>query len=96
MNSKIKKLQKALEAGYEESSPGKLIGGAPLIIEDLAVPKGLYRKSERDMNFKCDYVRYGMNWYGEPLYYRKSEDFIKVYDCSKLVLHKDLIKKDDK
>jgi hypothetical protein len=93
-NSPLRRLKKALAAGAYQGEPGQLINGAPLIMEDLAIPKGLYRESERDPNALDDYELFGgWAWNGELLYYRKSEDHVKVFEDRAIKLHKDLVKK---
>jgi hypothetical protein len=88
-------LTKALSDGYAYggSSDSQLTHGAALVVEDLATPKGLYRESERDTKHLDDYVLFG-GWSdkGELLYYRKSEDHVKIYESSKLKLWKDFRK----
>ena len=81
-----------------ESGLTGLIGGGPLLIEDLDISGlGLYK--EKDPNVPDeDYIDSGFRWFGEIVWYRKSEEGAKwhSYNDSKLKNWSELLKKDDK
>jgi hypothetical protein len=76
----IRNLKKALKAGSYPQGSGNLINGSPLIMEDLAMPDGLYTEDQVDLNdpdvklFSAKWV-----WDGKLIFYKQSEGKIKVY-----------------
>ena len=66
-------LIKAMQAGYSGE-------GSALVIEDLALPTGLYTEDEVDIN-DPDTIPFDVGFVhkGKRLYYKKSEGRVKTY-----------------
>lgn len=72
-----------------------LVGGGPLIIEDLDLSQmGLYLDTQCDIN-DLDVFDSGYTSLGRTLYKKKSEEGVKrrVFYDTELKLHKELVKK---
>jgi hypothetical protein len=101
----IESLQKALEVGGYAAAPGHLIGGAPLVVEDLDLSgMGLYTDAQKDKllagGAEDDFFDASMHMgkWGAGYWQRRGDEGKKwhLFDDTEIKLHKDLRKKGEK